>query len=225
MRNLDKYFKDTKIKKDKLLEFGFTLKGKTYCYEKNILDNHFKVMISISDNTYTSKVMDNETNEEYILVDIDAAYGNYVSMVMSEYEKVIEDVILNCTDKEEVYKSKQSQKIISYVKEKYHDELEFLWDTPTDAIWRNKENNKWYGLVMAVKRNRLETDSEDLVEVLNLRYQKDLIDNLVDNKLIFRGYHMNKKSWISIILDGRVNINKIYKLIDNSYELSFRKLR
>ena len=76
---------------------------------------------------------------------------------------------------------------------------------------------------MAIKRNRLETDSEEIVEVLNLRYQKDLIDNLVDNKLVFRGYHMNKKSWISIILDGRVSLEKIFKLIDNSYELSFKK--
>lgn len=223
MRNLEKFFKDVKIKKDKLIEYGFTLKGKTYCYTQNILDNHFKVIINIANDTYTSKVIDNETGEEYILVDVSAAYGNYVSKVMAEYDQVIEDVVQNCTNKEEVYKSRQSQKIISYVKEKYHDELEFLWDTPTDAIWRNKENNKWYGLVMAIKRNRLETDSEEIVEVLNLRYQKDLIDNLVDNKLFFRGYHMNKKSWISIILDGRVNINKIYKLIDNSYELSFKK--
>ncbi len=222
MRNLEKFFKDTKIKKDKLKEYGFTLKGKTYCYEENILDNHFKVIINITNNTYTSKVIDNASKEEYILGDIDDAYGNFVSKVKEEYAKVIQNVILNCTDKD-VYKSNQTQKIILYIKDKYHDELEFLWDTPTDAIWRNKENNKWYGLVMAIKRNRLETDSEEIVEVLNLRYQKDLIDALVDNNLVFRGYHMNKKSWISIILDGRVSLEKIFKLIDNSYELSFKK--
>ena len=31
---------------------------------------------------------------------------------------------------------------------------------------------------------------------------------------------MNKKSWITINLDNTVNINKIYKLIDNSYNLT-----
>ena len=128
MRNLEKFFKDTKIKKDKLKEYGFTLKGKTYCYEENILDNHFKVIINITNNTYTSKVIDNASKEEYILGDIDDAYGNFVSKVKEEYAKVIQNVILNCTDKD-VYKSNQTQKIILYIKDKYHDELEFLWDT------------------------------------------------------------------------------------------------
>ena len=34
---------------------------------------------------------------------------------------------------------------------------------------------------------------------------------------------MNKKSWITIKLDGSVNENEIYKLIDNSYMLSIKK--
>ena len=55
--------------------------------------------------------------------------------------------------------------------------------------------------------------------LLDLRYQKDEIDKIIDNKKIYPGYHMNKKSWITINLDNTVNINKIYKLIDNSYNL------
>ncbi|WRK53620.1 MmcQ/YjbR family DNA-binding protein [Coprobacillaceae bacterium CR2/5/TPMF4] len=34
---------------------------------------------------------------------------------------------------------------------------------------------------------------------------------------------MNKDNWITIILDGRVELEEIYQLIDNSYQLSLHK--
>ena len=43
---------------------------------------------------------------------------------------------------------------------------------------------------------------------------------IVDNEKFFPGYHMNKKSWITIKLDNSVDIKTIKKLIDNSYNLS-----
>ncbi|MBR3153114.1 MAG: MmcQ/YjbR family DNA-binding protein, partial [Clostridia bacterium] len=46
---------------------------------------------------------------------------------------------------------------------------------------------------------------------------------IIDNKKIFPGYHMNKKSWITIKLDNSVETEEIIHLIDNSYELSLGK--
>lgn len=42
-------------------------------------------------------------------------------------------------------------------------------------------------------------------------------------KVVFPGYHMNKKSWITIILDGAMKTKRICELIDNSYALSSAK--
>jgi predicted DNA-binding protein (MmcQ/YjbR family) len=36
---------------------------------------------------------------------------------------------------------------------------------------------------------------------------------------ILPGYHMNKKHWNTMILDGRISISKIKELITHSYEL------
>lgn len=33
------------------------------------------------------------------------------------------------------------------------------------------------------------------------------------------GYHMNKKHWITILIDGTVPIKKLFEWIDNSYSL------
>ena len=47
---------------------------------------------------------------------------------------------------DEIYKNQQSKEVIKYIKEKYDDDLEFLWKKyDNNAIWRNKQNNKWYG--------------------------------------------------------------------------------
>ena len=80
-----------------------------------------------------------------------------------------------------------------------------------------KKTNKWFGIVMQIDKSKLIND-EGLVEVINVKVD-DLVDNYVDNKSIFKAYHMNKKSWISIILDDSLSDCYIIKLIDISYSL------
>jgi predicted DNA-binding protein (MmcQ/YjbR family) len=39
------------------------------------------------------------------------------------------------------------------------------------------------------------------------------------------GYHMNKKHWNTIYIDGRIPDHEIYRLIDHSYELVLNSLK
>jgi predicted DNA-binding protein (MmcQ/YjbR family) len=41
---------------------------------------------------------------------------------------------------------------------------------------------------------------------------------------VIPGYHMNKKHWNTVILDGTVPDRIIYEWIDHSYELVYEKL-
>ena len=47
----------------------------------------------------------------------------------------------------------------------------------------------------------------------------DIVDADVHNKNIFPAYHMNKKHWISIVLDKNIKLEAIKELIDISYSL------
>ena len=220
MRNLREVLENKTIDYEKLIKYGFVKDNDIYIYKKKIYHNQFEVNIFFSQEKQYSKLIDIESNEEYALVDIESSVGEFIGKLKQEYEYIIEDVITNCTSKE-VFKSKQAIDIINYIKEKYNDELEFLWEKFDDnAIWRNKQNNKWYALLLTVSKRKLGIESDDMVEIIDLRYQKEEIDRIIDNKNIFPGYHMNKKSWITIKLDNSVNIKQIYKLIDNSYNMS-----
>ena len=223
MRNLENYFKDRKINYDRLVEYGFILKEDNYYYEKIINDGVFKIVIEINKQQKIAKVIDLLNDQEYNLVDVKGATGNFVGKIKEIYETLINDIIDKCSDVD-VFKSKQTIAIINYVKAKYDNDLEFLWKkSPKNAIWRNQNNRKWYGAVLVISKDKLKIESNEMVEILDLRYQKNDIKNIIDNYKIFPGYHMNKDNWITIILDGRVELEEIYQLIDNSYQLSLHK--
>ena len=223
MRNLENYFKDRKINYDRLIEYGFILKEDNYYYEKIINDGVFKIVIEINKQQKIAKVIDLLNDQEYNLVDVKGATGNFVAKIKEIYEALINDIVDKCSDVD-VFKSKQTIAIINYVKAKYDNDLEFLWKkSPKNAIWRNQNNRKWYGAVLVISKDKLKIESNEMVEILDLRYQKNDIKNIIDNYKIFPGYHMNKDNWITIILDGRVELEEIYQLIDNSYQLSLHK--
>lgn len=220
MRNLDNKLKDRKVNYKKLLEYGFKKENEKYIYKTKIQNNQFEVNVIISDKENYSKLIDIENETEFILVDIETSTGQFVGELRQKYEKVIEDIFIKCTSKE-VFKSKQSKEVIRYIEEKYEDKLEFLWEKFDDnAIWRNKQNNKWYGILLIISERKLGIESDKIIEVIDLRYQKEKIEAILDNTKVFQGYHMNKKSWITIKLDESIDTTQIFSLIDNSYKLS-----
>lgn len=222
MRNLKENLKNRIILIELLEKQGFIKENNIYKYSKIILDNKFIVKIEYQNNNLTSKLIEIEFNDEYLQAD-SPSIGEYSNNIRKEYERVLDEVIKNISIKD-IFKNVQTKKIIKYIQNKYNDSLEFLWEKYDDnAVIRNKINNKWYALIMKVSEDKLGINSNKKQEVLNILYDKEDIKNIVDNKSIFFGYHMNKKSWITIILDGRLEINKIYKLIDNSYKLSIKK--
>ena len=123
------------------------------------------------------------------------------------------------------FKSSQAQELITYVANQYGRDLEFLWERFSDnAIWRREDNGKWFGALLTVKRNKIiPGDDDSLIEILDVRCAPDVIDFIVDKKKIFPGWHMNKRHWITIVLDGRMDMPQIYSLLDNSYELAYGK--
>lgn len=220
MRNLDNRLKNKKINYEELIKYGFKKENEKYIYKTKIKNNQFEVNVIISDKESYAKLIDLENETEFILVDIETSTGQFVGELRQDYEKVLEDIFIKCTSKE-VFKSKQSKEVIRYIEEKYGDKLEFLWKKFDDnAIWRNKQNNKWYGLLVTISERKLGIESDKIIEAIGLRYQKEKIENLLDNTKFFPGYHMNKKSWITIKLDEAIETSEIFKLIDNSYKLS-----
>lgn len=79
-----------------------------------------------------------------------------------------------------------------------------------------------YGALLVVQKAKLGIKEDGFIEIIDLSLEPEKIEKLIDNKKYFAGYHMNKKHWITIKLDGSVNIEEIYELLDNSYNIKAR---
>ncbi len=220
---IEKIFKNYIPNNAKLEKYGFQLQDGAYRYAANIVDNQFRLDITIADNDIATSVTDLSTDEEYTLFLSDSAVGSFVGSVRTAYENALTDVALKCFDRC-VFKLPYSQALIKYVRNKYGDELEFLWEKFDDnAIWRRCDNKKWYGALLTVNKRKLGLDVDEKMEILDVRANTDEIENLVDNVKVFNGYHMNKKHWITVCLDGSAPLDEIKRLLDDSYVLAKKK--
>ncbi|MGX8693314.1 MAG: MmcQ/YjbR family DNA-binding protein [Methanobrevibacter sp.] len=92
------------------------------------------------------------------------------------------------------------------------------WDKfPKDAIYRNKNNNKWFALLVALDKSKIGLEGEGEIEIVVIKH--DNTSKVIDDKLILEGYHMNKKHWITVPLDDRISDGELFKLVENSYRL------
>lgn len=214
-------FKNRKPNIEKLLSFGFENTDNYYVYYADLVDGQMKLTVKIDaeEKLYT-EVVDNNSGDEYVLHRVAGAAGSFVGQVKTEYETILEEISAKCFDPE-VFKSEQAKEIIAYVKDTYDDELEYLWQKfPDNAVVRRKDNQKWYTAILSVSRRKLGFDSDEMVEIIDLRIKPEEMEITVDNIRYFPGYHMNKKHWFTIILDGTVSTEEIFTRIDKSYELA-----
>lgn len=219
MRILANELENRMVDHHKLLEYGFILRTDVISYEDFILDNQFKIIINYDQKKMTSKVVDVTVNEEYLLVDVIGASGEFVGRIKEQYENRLKDMIKCCTTPC-FFKSEQALLVIEYVKNKYQNELEYLWPKfSKNAIWRHQDNQKWYGALLVIEESKLGMDSNQVIDIIDLRAPTQFIENHVDHRNIFPGYHMNKQHWLTIKLDGTVPIEEIYKYIDESYQM------
>ena len=221
MRELKDFIKDKKIDFKKLEEFGFKLKDNSYYYHTSLLKNQFKMSVKISlDNSIFTEIIDTETNEAYVLHLLEIKRSGYSEKVYKAYSEVLEKIQKECF-KDERFKANYTKEIIDYINNKYGDKLEFLWEkSPKNAVVRRKSTKKWYAAILTISKRKIGLNSYELVEIINLHNSQEEIEKLIDNKKYFPAYHMNKKHWCTICLDGTVELKEIYKLIDISYELA-----
>ncbi len=218
---IEEVFKNRKLNREKLLSFGFEKVNNGYIYHTDLVGGQMKLTVTIdTEGTIHSGVVDNTSGDEYVLHRVAGVAGPFVGQVKTEFETVLEEISETCFDPEK-FKSTQSKAVIAYVRDTYGDELEYLWQKfPDNAVVRRKDNRKWYVALLTVSRRKLGFDSDEPAEILDLRIKPEEIETTVDHIRFLPGYHMNKKHWITICLDETVNIEEIYRRIDQSYNLA-----
>lgn len=202
--------------KEKLLQYGFREEAEKLIYRKEILDSSFLIEIVFVNSQLLIEVYDIEFDEIYSLYSVDSAVGETVQNIREHVEKLLSS-ILGLADES----GKISSEIIDYCNNKYGGNHVNPFKKHPDILAFVNEKNKWYALMSNVEYNKLNKTSNIItkVKILNVKYPTDKILEIIDNKNIFPAYHMNKKHWISIVLDKNIKLETIKELIDISFSL------
>lgn len=111
---------------------------------------------------------------------------------------------------------------IKIISETYSVDAEYLWDGETHAVFRHPASNKWFGIIMEVKKKNLHIagyeDSDDIEDVMNVKADPILIEDLLHEDSFLPAYHMNKKYWVSIRLE-HITEDALRKLVEGSWNL------
>lgn len=213
--------KNKKPNLKKLVNYGFCKNNDLYTYTTAIMRQQFQLTVLIAaDGKMDTKVIDNELGDEYVLHRTAGSTGTFVGKVREAHDDVLTQIVESCYETD-VFKSDYAHEVISYVRETYGDELEFLWQRfPDNAILRRKDTGKWYAVLLVLSKRKLGIDSDDMIDIIDLRTFPKTIETLVDKQTYFPGFHMNKKHWYTICLDGSVPVEEICQRIDESYRLA-----
>ena len=211
-------FKRTNVNFIELKKYGFKKIKENYVFEKQFLNDEFKAIITIDENGIISgKVIDLQFDEEYTNIRTEMS-GEFINKVRESYKSILEDIRKNCCEIN-CFISNQANRINKYIKERYNNDPEFLWDKfPGYAVYRNEDNNKWYGIIMNIDLSKL-GDGTGEVEIINVKLDESKIQKLLKKKGFYEAYHMSKTDWISIILNDTLKDDEVLLLLEESYNL------
>ena len=85
------------------------------------------------------------------------------------------------------------------------------------AVLRHADNRKWYATMMRVSRRKFSIDSDEVVDVVNLKLPLEMFGSFGAADGVYPAYHMNKLHWISMLLPDAAD-DLVEFLVNASYE-------
>lgn len=219
----DFIFKKARLDANKIKIAGLKEFSDGWEIEKTFMDETFRCVIRIyKSGDVKGRVYDSVNGEEYLLLRMEHQTGGFSSKVRLEYEKVLEDILKNYFI-ENRFISAQANRITDLIYKFYNIKPDFPWKdqkTAADAgVFRKNIKGKWFALIMNIKKDRLILNAKENVDIINLKLQSDEIKTLIEKEGFYPAYHMNKKYWITLMLNETLGDEAIMKYIKKSYEI------
>ncbi|MBE6989183.1 MAG: hypothetical protein E7426_00360 [Ruminococcaceae bacterium] len=209
-------FSNYLILQDALLTYGFQPLGDRLVFVKPLPEDHFEIILEY-DGALRGRIMDLAAGEEYINYRREGATG-YSAGIRQKFTDLLLDIRETCC-RNQYFRSPQARRINESIGEAFGGQPEFLWAKfPSYAVFRQKDSRKWYALMGEVPRYKLDPASGDRadVEIINVKVNSDHIKDILAQRGYYPAFHMNKKCWVSIILDDTLPDEEILARIAGS---------
>jgi len=215
-------FKRAEINKNALAGYGFRQAKGFWILERPFMNGDFKAVISLdSAGHFSGSVYEIATQDEYLPLRVEGM-GGYATEVRNAYIEILKDIKEKCCH-ENVFIFPQTNRLADEIYKKYGDKPVFPWDDFSGGVFKNPTNGKWYAIVMAINVQKVDKKLTGEVEVMNIKLAPDKIKELLEKQGFYPAYHMNKKNWISILLNDTVPDKVFLALLDESHAFTLSK--
>lgn len=218
-------FRNRRVIVERLEPFGFVRESGAYVYRTLLLEGAFELVFTLSvAGHYEGKILDREFGEVYDAYRVASRQGNFVSQVREAYEEVLKAIAEACFEKA-LFTSEQANRLATYLADTFGDPYDHPFKAHPDYV-SYRVNGKWYAVIFPLPLTKLGlvgAEADRFVEVVNLKVSPDERDRLLASEGIYPSYHMSKKHWVSIPLDGRLSDDWLMLLLANSRRLVAKK--
>ena len=115
------------------------------------------------------------------------------------------------------------RELLDYCLDTYGTAPDYPFDEDFEtAVLRHGDDRKWYALVMRVSRRKFGIDSDEVIEVVNLKLPIEMFGSFDANDGVYPAYHMNKLHWISVLLPDAPD-DTVRFLVDVSFGATKKK--
>ena len=115
------------------------------------------------------------------------------------------------------------QEFLEYCLNTYGTSPDYPFDDLLEtAVLRHSDNRKWYAIVMKVSRRKFGIDSDEVINVANLKLPTEMFGSFGVADGVYPAYHMNKLHWISVLLPDAPD-DVVQFLVNVSFEATKNK--
>lgn len=218
-------FARLRVRSSTLPAFGFHSEdGFGWLYTVPIDGTSLECHVSISAKGVVSeRVLDPDSGDEYTLYRVANANGRFVGLVRKAVTSLLKRLAASCFERN-VFIQNQSRELLETVRSQWGEELEFLWeDSPESAVLRRADTGKWYAVMMRLPKRKFGLADDSISEFILLRIPNEKRDTTLADRRFLSAFHMNKRTWFAIQLDGGVKTAEILRLTKCSRDQAVKK--
>ena len=215
-------FKRTEIDKNSLAQYGFRQSKGFWTLEVPFMNGDFKAVITVDSVGHIfGNVYELATQDLFLPLRVESMDG-FASEVRNAYMEILKGIKEKCCH-ENVFISAQANRFAEAIYKKYGDKPIFPWDDFSGGVFKNPGNGKWYAIVMDINVQKVDTKLTGNVEVVNIKLDPEKVQDQKKEKGFYPAYHMNKKNWISILLNDTLADSVLFELLDESHAFTLNR--
>lgn len=203
---------------------GFTCgEDGTWRARFSFMDGQFCAEVTVTEAGETrGLVRDADTGDEYTPLRAQNPAGAFAARVREEYAAALLALARACYTACD-FAGDQANRIAARIAAEFGTAAEFPWPGSGHAVFRDRATRRWFALIMAdIPRAKLISGAEGRAEVLNVKADPAAVPALQQERSVYRCYHMNKRHWVSVILDGTLDDEHVMRLVRGSRALISR---